>query len=145
MQTQLRWIGYAVLPLLALAPVWAGRPAAEGADLYIISPRDAETLHSPITVRFGLKNMGIAPAGTDLPNTGHHHLLIDTELPPLDRPIPSDEHHLHFGKGQTETELHLSPGTHVLQLLLGDYAHTPHVPPLLSDPVRVTILPDPAD
>ena len=90
-------------------------------------------------VRFGLRNMGVAPAGTDIADTGHHHLLIDAELPPLDQPIPSDERHRHFGKGQTETAFELAPGTHTLQLLLGDFAHVPHEPPLASKMITITV------
>ena len=86
-----------------------------------------------------MKNMGVAPAGVKVPNTGHHHLLIDTGLPPLDKPIPSDDHHRHFGKGQTETSLKLAPGKHTLQLLLGDYAHVPFSPPVMSKRITITV------
>src|SRR3546814_18128161 len=80
--------------------------------------------------------MGIAPAGTAVENTGHHHLLIDTGLPPLDQPIPADAQHVHFGKGQTETTITLSPGKHTLQLLLGDQNHIPHVPAVFRSEER---------
>ena len=83
--------------------------------------------------------MGVAPAGIDKPNTGHHHLLVDAVLPPLDKPIPNDENHLHFGAGQTETSLTLPTGKHTLQLLLGDTAHLPHQPPVYSDPIVVYV------
>jgi hypothetical protein len=83
--------------------------------------------------------MGVAPAGIDKPNTGHHHLLVDAQLPPLDKPIPNDENHLHFGAGQTETVLTLSSGRHTLQLLLGDTSHLPHQPPVYSDPIVVNV------
>ncbi|MEJ2760909.1 MAG: DUF4399 domain-containing protein [Gammaproteobacteria bacterium] len=116
---------------------FAATPAPDNAQAYIITPRDGETVHNPVTVRFGLKNMGVAPAGVDVANTGHHHLLIDTGTPPLDRPVPSDAHHRHFGGGQTETTLELAPGTHTLQLLLGDKNHIPHDPPVMSE--RITI------
>lgn len=119
--------------------VQAQTPSPSGAEVYFISPHDGETVSSPVTVRFGLKNMGVAPAGVDAPNTGHHHLLIDTGLPPLDKPIPSDDHHKHFGKGQTETNLELAPGKHTLQLLLGDFAHTPHSPPVMSKQITITV------
>lgn len=105
--------------------------------LYFISPADGAEVNNPVTVRFGLKNMGVAPAGVNVPNTGHHHLLIDTELPDLTQPVPKDEHHRHFGGGQTETTIELSPGRHTLQLLLGDYQHIPHNPPVVSK--RITI------
>ena len=111
----------------------------QGAELYFITPNDGATVTSPVTVKFGLKNMGIAPAGVNVENTGHHHILIDTGLPPLDQPIPADEKHVHFGKGQTETTLNLAPGTHTLQLLLGDHVHTPHNPPVMSKQITITV------
>ena len=83
-------------------------------------------VRSPVRVVFGLKGIGVAPAGTDRADAGHHHLLIDTEMPPLDLPIPNDMQHMHFGPGQTETEVMLAPGRHTLQLLLGDHLHIPH-------------------
>src|SRR5262249_7869204 len=89
------------------------------------------------TVRFGLREMGVAPAGLDRPNSGHHHLLIDTDLPPLNEPIPNDFNHLHFGAGQTETQVTLKPGPHTLQLLLGDKDHIPHSPPVMPPRIRV--------
>jgi len=127
--------------MLALAPAagWAQTPAPANAALYFIAPADGETAASPIAVRFGLRNMGVAPAGVMREGTGHHHLLVDTEPPPLDRPIPNDERHLHFGNGQTETMLELPPGRHTLQLLLGDHNHVPHAPPLLSERISITV------
>ena len=113
--------------------------APEDAKLYLISPTNGDKLTSPITVRFGLKNMGIAPAGTNVENTGHHHLLIDTGLPALDKPVPGDENHRHFGKGQTETIIELGPGKHTLQLLLGDFSHIPHNPPVISEQITITV------
>ncbi len=128
-----------VLFLLSTAPgVLAQSPAPDDASVYFISPTDGATVKNPVRVVFGLKNMGIAPAGIQVENTGHHHLLIDTDLPPLDQPVPNDEQHRHFGKGQTETELTLSPGQHTLQLLLGDFGHVPHTPPVMSE--RITII-----
>ena len=109
------------------------------AKAYLISPRDGETLSSPVTVRFGLQGMGVAPAGVAREATGHHHLLIDTELPPLDLPVPSDAHHRHFGGGQTETTIELSPGTHSLQMILADELHIPHAPPVLSEKVVILV------
>jgi hypothetical protein len=111
----------------------------EGARLYFISPTDGETVQSPFTVRFGLEGMGVAPAGVDLPATGHHHLVVDSETPPLDRPVPTDAKHIHFGKGQTETTLDLPPGRHTLQLVLGDQAHVPHDPPVISERITITV------
>lgn len=117
----------------------ARTPSPEGATLYFISPADGDTVSSPVTVKFGLKNMGVAPAGTQAENTGHHHILIDTDLPDLNLPIPADDHHVHFGKGQTETSLELTPGKHTLQLLLGDFTHIPHDPPVMSKQITITV------
>ena len=117
-------------------------PAPAGAEVYFISPQDGATVSSPVTVRFGLKGMGVAPAGDEKAKTGHHHLLIDTETPSgdaLNEPIPSDDHHKHFGGGQTETSLELAPGTHTLQLLLGDWSHIPHNPPVMSQKITITV------
>lgn len=109
------------------------------AELYFISPADGETLSSPVLVRFGLKNMGVAPAGVDKPNTGHHHLLIDTGLPSMSQAVPNDENHRHFGGGQTEASIELSPGVHTLQLLLGDFSHIPHETPVISEKITITV------
>ena len=128
--------------LLTAAPVLAAdrTPSPDGAQVYIISPADGATVTNPVTVRFGLNGMGIAPAGIEKDKTGHHHLLIDVaELPPLDEPIPADDNHKHFGGGQTEVTLELPPGTHTLQLLLGDQNHVPHEPPVLSDMITITV------
>lgn len=114
-------------------------PSPPGARVYIISPVNGAYAPNTFTVRFGLAKMGVAPAGIDKPNTGHHHLLVDAQLPPLDKPIPNDENHLHFGAGQTETVLTLPSGRHTLQLLLGDTAHLPHQPPVYSDPIVVYV------
>jgi hypothetical protein len=133
------------LPLFAallLAPLQAAErsPAPQGARVYFIAPQDGETLSSPVTVRFGLEGMGVAPAGIAFADTGHHHLLIDVdELPPMDEPIPADPRHVHFGKGQTETAIELPPGRHSLQLLLGDHMHRPHDPPVLSERITITV------
>ena len=117
----------------------AQTPAPADAELYFISPKDGDAVSNPITVRFGLKNMGIAPAGVQFENTGHHHLLINTALPSLDLPIINDEKHRHYGLGQTETTLELPPGAHTLQLLLGDFAHRPHAPPVASKQITITV------
>lgn len=123
----------------ALAAGLPRSPAPADTRVYIISPLDGATMSSPITVRFGLSGMGIAPAGVAMANTGHHHLLIDIELPPLDQRVPADEHHLHFGKGQTETVVTLAPGKHRLQLLLADHLHLPHDPPVVAEPIMITV------
>jgi len=118
----------------------AATPAPEGAAVYIISPAAGAEVTSPVTVRFGLKGMGVAPAGTDKAKTGHHHLLIDLDgLPDLNMPIPADDNHKHFGGGQTEVTVELSPGKHTLQLLLGDLTHIPHQPPIHSEKITITV------
>lgn len=123
----------------ALSSAQAETPAPEGAELYFISPKDGDAVSNPITVRFGLKNMGVAPAGIQYENTGHHHLLINTALPSLELPIINDEKHRHYGLGQTEATLELPPGAHTLQLLLGDFAHRPHAPPIASKRITITV------
>ena len=110
------------------------------AQVYIISPKDGAKVSSPVTVQFGLKGMGIAPAGVKIENTGHHHLLIDSEAPTdLGQPLPASEKVVHFGKGQTETQVKLTPGKHTLQLLLGDSTHVPHNPPVISKKITITV------
>lgn len=109
------------------------------ANVFIVSPADGETLTSPVTVVFGVENFRVAPAGTFEAGTGHHHLLIDTDLPPLNQPIPADANHLHFGKAQTEATIELGPGPHTLQLVLGDGYHVPHDPALISTPITITV------
>jgi len=117
-------------------------PAAPGAEVYIISPHDGASVHNPVRVQFGLKGMGIAPAGVKYDNTGHHHLLIDT-APPADAsaPLPATDKIVHFGKGQTETTLTLAPGKHTLQLLFADLNHIPHSPPVVSKKITITVEP----
>ncbi len=113
--------------------------APEGAQVYFISPKDGDEVKSPVTVQFGLKGMGVAPAGTDNPKTGHHHLLIDKKLENYTDPIPADDNHKHFGGGQTETTIELAPGKHTLQLILGDMNHVPHKPPVESKVITITV------
>jgi len=135
-------IMHAVLLIVTGSALAAGLPrstAPAEARAYIISPQDGATVTSPFTVQFGLKGMGIAPAGVPMAGTGHHHLLIDVELPPLDQPVPADDHHLHFGKGQTEAVVTLAPGKHRLQLLLADHLHLPHEPSVASEPITITV------
>jgi peptidoglycan hydrolase-like protein with peptidoglycan-binding domain len=115
------------------------RPSPPDAKVYIENITDGQRIPSQTIVRFGLLNMGVAPAGVEKPNTGHHHLLVDAPLPPLDRPIPNDFNHLHFGGGQTEARVTLTPGRHTLQLLLGDENHVPHNPPVMSRPISVVV------
>ena len=120
-------------------------PSPPGASVFIIEPADGATVTSPFTVKFGLKGMTIAPAGDDTPNSGHHHLLVDVDqMPDMRAPLPANEHLLHFGKGQTETQLTLPPGRHTLQLVFGNYLHIPQDPPLVSKKITVTVVPKPA-
>jgi hypothetical protein len=129
--------GYA---LAADAPALPVTKAPAGAEVYIISPQDGATVSQSFTVRFGLKGMGVAPAGVVHENTGHHHLLVDVKvLPAAGQPIPKDEQHVHFGGGQTETTLKLPPGTHTLQLELGDSNHIPFDPPVVSKAITVHV------
>lgn len=118
-------------------------PAPPNARAYIIWPPDGQVISGgKLWVRMGLKNMGVAPAGVDKPNTGHHHLLVNTDPPPLDAEIPNDRNHLHFGGGQTEARLiDLPPGEYTLQLILGDPAHYPHNPPVMSEKITITVAP----
>lgn len=139
----MRTILFASLALLA-ATVSAQAPAPvaapEGAAVYFITPQDGATVSGPVTVKFGLKGMGVAPAGVERANTGHHHLLVDVDsVPPAGQPVPADAQHIHFGGGQTETTLELAPGKHTLQLLLGDHLHRPHQPPVLSEKITITV------
>ena len=122
------------------APAEATEPAAppEG-RVFFVSPADGDTVTSPVTVTFGIEGFSVAPAGTYEPASGHHHLLINTGLPPLNLPIPADDNHVHFGMGQTETTIELPAGEHTLQLLLGDGNHIPHQPPLMSDVITITV------
>ena len=115
-------------------------PAPENAKLYFIEPVDGATVSETFTVKFGLAGMGVAPAGVDKNNTGHHHLLINVkELPNLTQPLPANEQYRHFGGGQTQTELTLEPGTYTLQLLLGNHLHIPHNPPVISDKITISV------
>lgn len=116
-------------------------PSPEGAATYIISPEDGATLTNPVTIQFGLRGMGVAPAGVQQVDTGHHHLLINMPLDQVDvnDAIPADDNHRHFGGGQTEVTLDLPAGTHTLQLLLGDHDHIPHEPVVASDVITVTV------
>jgi len=116
--------------------------APEGASVFFVSPADGATVTSPITVEFGLEGMDVVPAGTEQDNAGHHHLLINLEkdeLPAMDFPLPATDNVVHFGNGQTQTELELEPGTHTLQLLLGDHMHVPHEPPVMSEKITITV------
>jgi len=147
MKTILMSIALSVVSVMATAaepmpppalPITSPSPA--GAAVYFIEPLDGATVTPTFTVKFGLRGMGVAPAGTDVPNTGHHHLLVDVaDLPNSKQPLPANEHVLHFGKGQTETQVTLTPGTHTLQLVFGNYLHIPHDPPVMSKSITVTV------
>jgi hypothetical protein len=132
-----------LVPALAQDRKGGPSPSPAGAAVYFVDPKDGATIPTKSVIHFGLRNMGVAPAGSDRPNSGHHHLLIDAPLPPLNEPIPNDFNHLHFGAGQTEAEVTLTPGDHTLQLLLGDKDHVPHTPPVVSDRIRVKVVEGP--
>lgn len=143
MNMHMSHLGCALVLLTASAAASAEVPrtaAPEGAQVYFIEPANQAVVGQTFSVKFGLKGMGVAPAGVDMPATGHHHLLVDgAELPALDQPLPATEQIRHFGKGQTETQLTLPPGSHSLQLLLGDKNHVPLNPPLLSEKISITV------
>ena len=134
---------FAALGSVAFAGVSAAdehrTPSPDGAEVYFISPEAGSTVSSPVTVRFGLKGMGVAPAGIEKEMTGHHHLIVNADPPPMDEPIPADDNYIHFGGGQTETSVELAPGQHTLQLLLGDLNHVPHDPPVMSEKITITV------
>lgn len=146
MHTPLPGIAAAMLlaaTALLPAPAQAGEtPSVPGARVYFIQPVDGDTVKSPVLVVFGLSGMGVAPAGVEKENTGHHHLIVNAPMlegEDLDYSIPADESYRHFGIGQTETMLDLPPGRHTLQLLLGDANHVPHNPPVASAPISITV------
>jgi hypothetical protein len=136
----------ALVILLTATTITSGRayadavtPSVAGAKVMILEPKDGATVTSPVTVKFGIGGMAIAPAGSDTPNSGHHHLLINKTLEDTSVAIPADKNHVHHGKGQTEATIELPAGTHTLQLVLGDKNHIPHNPPVMSDVVTVTV------
>ena len=131
----------AVFTAAGLMPVAAQTPSSAGAKVYFINLKDGDTVSSPFLVQFGLSGMGVAPAGVEKPNTGHHHLLIDTTMTAeqMKEPLPADDTHKHFGGGQTEAMVTLPEGKHTLQVLLGDWTHIPHVPPVMSEPITITV------
>jgi hypothetical protein len=136
--------GFLVLAAFAVSgvsPAAAQTASPAGAKVYIINLKDGAEVTSPFLVQFGLSGMGIAPAGVEKPNTGHHHLIIDTKMTDeqMKAPIPADDTHKHFGGGQTEAMVTLAPGKHTLQLLLADWTHIPHTPPVMSEPITITV------
>ena len=135
-------VAFLLLSATGLVSAEGRTPSPKGAEVYIISPADGAVLKGPVTVRFGLKGMGIAPAGIAFENSGHHHLLIDTDAPiDFNLALATSDHSVHFGKGQTETVLKLAPGKHTLQLVLGDHVHVPHAPPVISQKITITVEP----
>ena len=139
MKTLTASIAFAAL-IIGGTAVAGESPAPKNAYLYIGWPNDGEVVHkSNFRVWFGLRKMGVAPAGVKRENTGHHHLLVDAALPSMDAPVPADAKHVHFGGGQTETEITLTPGKHTLQLLMGDANHVPHDPPVVSEAIAITV------
>ncbi|MEL6768325.1 MAG: DUF4399 domain-containing protein [Pseudomonadota bacterium] len=126
------------LPMLAMA---GETPSPEGAEVYFIGLEDGATVSNPVTLRFGAKGIGIAPAGVEKENTGHHHLIINEAIEgdELALSIPADEQHVHFGGGQTEVTLELPAGTHTIQLVMADHNHIPHNPPIMSDRLTITV------
>lgn len=133
--------------LMANAVIAQDTPAPPDARVYIVDLEDGDTVSSPVTVLFGLSDMGVAPAGTEKEATGHHHLLLDRapfgdaeeDADTLQYGIPADDHHIHFGGGQTQVTLDLTSGTHTLQLLMGDLNHVPHTTPIVSDVITITV------
>jgi hypothetical protein len=113
--------------------------SAPGAAVFFVSPVDGAAVTSPVEVKFGISGIAISPAGESLENSGHHHLLVDMQLADMTKPIPKDAQQIHFGKGQTEATIELEPGTHSLQLVLGDSNHIPHIPPVVSNTITITV------
>jgi len=142
---RIQWIavlGLSVMGATAVLAQTAKLPWPADATVFFVEPKDGAEVSSPFKVVMGVKGIEIAPAGADKPNTGHHHILIDTDLPAGDQaeyPLPADDNHKHFGKAQTETELKLPPGKHTLQLVVGDGNHIPHSPALASEKISVTV------
>ena len=128
-----------ILFSVASGSLFASTVSPAGANNYIVSPENNATVSSPVTVIFGLAGMGVAPSGVDKENTGHHHLIIDSETPDLTMPIAKDDNHKHFGGGQTQVTVDLPPGKHTLQLVLGDKDHIPHSPAVMSEKITITV------
>lgn len=128
----------AVLASMAQAQEFRS-PSAAGAKVYFIAPKNGAAVKGSVLVKMGLSGMGIAPAGVEKKDTGHHHIIVDGKLSDMTAPIPQDDTHRHFGGGQTETTLALPPGKHTLQLVLADHNHIPHNPPVVSDVITITV------
>ncbi|HZW59281.1 MAG TPA: DUF4399 domain-containing protein [Woeseiaceae bacterium] len=123
----------------ASEPAMSRTPSPPGARVYFVTPADGDVVSSPVHLEFGIQGMAVEPAGTQAKNSGHHHVIVDTELPAMDAPIPADGQHIHFGDGSTSTDLELAPGKHTLQLLFADYRHVPHQPPVASERITITV------
>ncbi len=124
----------------AVAPTAMSRtPSASDARVFFITPSDGDTVASPVQLEFGVDGIGLAPSGDDSPNSGHHHIIIDHDLPDLSLPVPADAQHVHYGDARSSTELDLAPGQHTLQLLFADHLHIPHDPPLISERISITV------
>lgn len=140
MKTFMSRAAFAGLLLSASMLATAATPAPKGAEVFIVSPEDGATVSQTFTVKFGVKDVSLAPAGDVTKNTGHHHLLIDVDnMPAAGAPIPNDANHMHFGKAQTQAEVKLAPGKHTLQLELGDSGHMPFDPPIVSKKITVNV------
>ena len=136
----MRFIYIIILFLIAPDYSFGETPSYKTKKLFFITPLNGEQVISPVTIKFGITGMNILPAGVNKPMSGHHHLLINVKkLPNMNSPIPADNNHLHFGKGQTEVQLNLPSGRHTLQLLFGDYMHIPHEKPLISDKIEIIV------
>jgi hypothetical protein len=129
------------LTLANAVPALADTPSPPGAKVYFVGLKNGDIVGQTFVVHFGLSGMGIAPAGVEFPNTGHHHLVVDADTPPLNAFLPTDapQHVMHFGKGQTEVELKLPPGRHTLQLVFADQDHKPHTPAVVSEKIAITV------
>lgn len=139
------WLLMTGLVLAAPIQAAAARTASPpGAAVYFHYPLNRVTVPPTFKVLIGLRGMGVAPAGVQKADTGHHHLLIDTPLPSMGDPIPSDPQHIHLGNGQTEVEVTLPPGKHTLQLIVGDYDHVPLDPPVISQRITISVAGSPA-
>jgi len=125
----------------SFVPTRAGEtPSPPGARVYIVWPHDGNVIHGgKLWLRMGAQGIGVVPANIVKPKTGHHHVIVDADLPSFDDEIPNDRNHLHFGAGQTEARLELPPGRHTIQLLMGNHDHVPHNPPLYSKKIEITV------
>lgn len=137
----MEWVGiYKIMKsILFLISFLITSSAFAEARVYFINLEDGDEVESPFLIQFGLSEMGIAPAGIDRENTGHHHLLINVKDLDFSKPIPASKNHIHFGGGQTESLVELPPGDYRLQLVLGDMTHTPHTPPVVSRQINITV------